>query len=78
MSGLLALLLLGLAAGVALTVVALLVAPLVRGWRRDHPASGDDWALATPGAVTARLIDNLAAIALLAALLLAFVLGGVL
>jgi hypothetical protein len=77
-NGLVALLLLGIAAGIALTMVVLLVAPVVRGWREDRPASDDDWALATPGAIATRVIDHLLTIGVAALLLLAFRLGGVL
>jgi hypothetical protein len=77
-NGLVALLLLGIAAGIALTMVVLLVAPVVRGWREDRPASDDAWALATPGAIATRVIDNLLAVGAAALLLLAFRLGGVL
>lgn len=77
MSGLLAFLLVGIAMGLALVVIDLLVAPVVRGWLAGRRA-GDAWLFVAPGTISARVFDNLLAAALLAVLTLAFRAGGVL
>ena len=69
-------LLVGAAAGLALAVTDRLVAPLVRGWRARRHATGSDAPAAAPGTLTARLVDDLVALALIGAIVLAFRLAG--
>jgi len=77
-NGVLLFLLVGVTAGIAFTVADMLVAPVVRGWRDDSRVP-DRWTLlATPGTLAARLLDSLVAILLVAGVLLAFLLAGVL
>lgn len=68
--------LVGAAAGLAVTVADQLVAPLIRGWRSERlfPA----WTPATPGTPAARLFDDFVAILLIGSVVLAFLLAGVL
>ena len=70
MSGVTLWLLIGGAAGFVLIVADLLVTPVVRGWR-TWPVL--EWLPgADPGTLGARVIDNLLALALIAAVVLAF------
>lgn len=75
MSGVTLWLLIGAAAGFVLTVADLLVTPVVRGWRADRPMF--EWMPGTePGTLSARVIDNCLALALVAAIVLAFRFAG--
>jgi hypothetical protein len=71
MSGLTLWALVGGAAGLALVALNLLVTPVVRGWRAGHPVL--EWLPGgEPGTLSARLVDNILALALIAAVVLAF------
>jgi hypothetical protein len=75
MSGLTLWLMIGAAAGFVLIVADLLVSPVVRGWRTDRPMV--EWLPdADPRTLGVRVIDNLLALALVAAIVLAFRFAG--
>ncbi len=75
MSGVTLWLLIGVAAGFVLIALDLLVTPVVRGWRTDRPML--EWLPgADPHTLGARVIDNLVALALVAAIVLAFRFAG--
>lgn len=75
MSGVTLWLLIGVAAGFVLIVADLLVTPVVRGWRTDRQSV--EWLPgADPRTLTARVIDNCLALALVSAIVLAFWFAG--
>lgn len=75
MSGVTLWLLVGIAAGFVLIVADLLVTPVVRGWRIDR--QDVEWLPgANPRTLSARVIDNILAFALVAAIVLAFRFAG--
>lgn len=74
MSSLTLWLMIGVATGFVLIVADLLVTPVIRGWR-SWPVL--EWLPgAEPGTLSARLIDNLLALAMIAAIVLAFRFAG--